>query len=48
MEVISSKGVLIIKNISREGPGLLEEVLREYGIEYTVIDLSKSKVSFSI
>lgn len=35
--------ILIIKNISREGPGLIEDIIKEYGINYTIIDLSKSQ-----
>ena len=31
--------ILIVKNISREGPGLLETELKERGIGYTAIDL---------
>ena len=33
------KEILIIKNITREGPGLLEEEIKKRGIGYTVIDL---------
>lgn len=33
------KEVVIIKNITREGPGLIEVVLKESGIKYTIIDL---------
>jgi len=36
-----NKGVLIVKNISREGPGLLEEVLNGKGITSTLIDLDE-------
>jgi len=32
--------ILIIKNITREGPGIIEEILIESGIKYTVVDLS--------
>lgn len=35
------KRVLIAKNVTREGPGLFETVLKEKSIEYTVIDLEK-------
>lgn len=38
-----AKKILIIKNIAREGPGLLEEILKERGIEYTTIDLTKEE-----
>ena len=34
------KKVLIIKNISREGPGILEKILQENLIYYDVVDLS--------
>ena len=34
------KEILIIKNISREGPGLLEELLKKRRIGYTIIDLA--------
>jgi len=34
------KKVLIIKNISREGPGILEKILQENLIYYNVFDLS--------
>jgi GMP synthase (glutamine-hydrolysing) len=32
--------VLIIKNIANEGPGTIEEFLREQGMEYTILDFS--------
>jgi len=35
------KEVLIVKNITREGPGLLEEILREQGIFYRIVDMDK-------
>lgn len=35
------KEILIIKNITREGPGLLETELNEHHIRYTVIDLNQ-------
>ena len=37
------KEVLIIKNITREGPGLLEPVLLEKRIRYIIIDLEKGE-----
>jgi len=37
------KEVLIVKNITREGPGLLEEILRERGILYRIMDLDKGE-----
>lgn len=37
------KKILIVKNITREGPGLLEEVLKERGIGYTVTDLHQGQ-----
>ena len=33
--------VLIVKNISREGPGLIEFVLKEKDIEFDLVDLDK-------
>lgn len=35
------KRVLLIKNITREGPGLLKDLLVEHSIEFDLIDLSK-------
>ena len=35
--------ILIVKNITREGPGLLEIVLRERGIGYAIIDLDQDQ-----
>jgi GMP synthase (glutamine-hydrolysing) len=35
--------LLIIKNISREGPGLLETILKERGIGYTIADLNQNQ-----
>ena len=37
------KKVLIIKNISREGPGILEKILQENLIFYDVVDLSTNE-----
>jgi GMP synthase (glutamine-hydrolysing) len=37
------KEILIIKNITREGPGLLEIELKERGIGYTVADLDQGQ-----
>lgn len=34
------KKVLVVKNISREGPGLIEEALDEVNFPYQIIDLS--------
>jgi GMP synthase (glutamine-hydrolysing) len=34
---------LIIKNITREGPGLIADVLKRYGIESDVVDLDKGE-----
>ncbi len=33
--------ILIAKNISSEGPGTIEDYLRDHGVPYAVIDLSK-------
>jgi GMP synthase (glutamine-hydrolysing) len=35
-----NKEILIVKNSSREGPGLLEEIIKEHGLYYTIVDLS--------
>ncbi|MEK6563535.1 MAG: type 1 glutamine amidotransferase [Candidatus Omnitrophota bacterium] len=37
------KIVLIVKNITREGPGIIENLLKERNINYTVIDLDKGE-----
>ncbi len=37
------KEILIVKNITREGPGLLEEELKERDIRYVVVDLSRGQ-----
>jgi GMP synthase-like glutamine amidotransferase len=37
------KEILIVKNSTNEGPGLLEEVLKEKNIEHFLIDLDKSE-----
>ncbi len=36
--------ILIIKNITREGPGLLEPELKEKSIGYTIVELSKGQI----
>lgn len=38
-----SSKVLIVQNITREGPGLLERLLREIAVEYEIVDLSKGE-----
>ena len=35
------KKILIVKNISREGPGIIEALLKEQDISYTIVDLDK-------
>jgi len=37
------KEILFLKNITRENPGLLEDILKENRINYTVIDLSQNQ-----
>jgi len=39
----SKNKVLIVKNISREGPGLLEQLLREVALNYDAVDLHKGE-----
>lgn len=38
-----NREILIIKNITREGPGLLGDLLREMEINYKIIDLRKGE-----
>ena len=38
--------VLIVKNISREGPGLLDEILRQHNITSHTVDLSEGNPVF--
>ncbi len=40
---MTRKEFLIIKNITREGPGLIEEALKEGGIAYDVVDLEMNE-----
>jgi|WetSurMetagenome_2_1015567.scaffolds.fasta_scaffold92866_2 GMP synthase (glutamine-hydrolysing) len=42
------KEILIIKNITREDTGLLGDIIRENGIKYKVIDLSKGDTIGSV
>jgi GMP synthase-like glutamine amidotransferase len=35
--------ILIVKNITREGPGLLEDILKETGLSATIVDLSANE-----
>jgi GMP synthase-like glutamine amidotransferase len=37
------KEILIVKNSTNEGPGLLEEILKERKIEYFIVDLDKNE-----
>ncbi|MBM3162474.1 MAG: type 1 glutamine amidotransferase [Chlorobi bacterium] len=37
------KRILIVKNIAREGPGLLEPVLERHCVAYTVCDISRGE-----
>ena len=34
------KEILIIKNVTREGPGIIEQILKDKGIKFTISDLS--------
>jgi GMP synthase (glutamine-hydrolysing) len=38
-----SRRVLIVQNITREGPGLLERLLQEVAIDYEIVDLHKGE-----
>jgi GMP synthase (glutamine-hydrolysing) len=42
------KELLIIRNIPRENPGLLEDILKEHGIIYSVVDLNQLRNISSI
>ena len=42
------KEILIVKNITEEGPGLLEELLNERGIGYQVADLNQGQLFPSV
>ncbi len=37
------KEILIVKNVSNEGPGLLEDLLKEQEIKYTIIELNQGE-----
>lgn len=37
------KEILIVKNVTHEGPGILENVLQEKGIAYKVVDLDQGQ-----
>lgn len=39
-----SKDILLVKNITREGPGLFEDILRELGVTTTIVDLDNGDV----
>ena len=41
--IIKGKEILFFKNITRENPGLLEVIIKEIGIKYSVIDLSQNQ-----
>lgn len=42
------KEILIVKNITREGPGIIELILKETGIRYTIADLSSATLTPSV
>jgi len=39
-----TKPILILKNVPRENPGLIEIVLKEYSIKYQIVDFNNSTV----
>ncbi len=43
MDTPNEKQVLIIKNISSEGPGLIREILESFDIRYKIVDLEKGE-----
>ncbi len=40
---MKDKKVLIVKNVTREGPGLLNQVLKERNINFDIVDLDKKE-----
>lgn len=38
---LKEKEILFVKNITREGPGLLEDIVKERGIKYTIVYVSQ-------
>jgi len=42
------KEILIIKNITREGPGIIEQILKDKGIKYTIADLSLNNTAIPL
>jgi GMP synthase (glutamine-hydrolysing) len=42
------KAILIVKNVTREGPGIIEDILKEHGIEYNIVDLSQEQHYISL
>jgi GMP synthase (glutamine-hydrolysing) len=40
---LKGKEILFLKNITRENPGLLENIIKEHSIKYSVIDLSQDQ-----
>jgi GMP synthase (glutamine-hydrolysing) len=42
------KEILIIKNITREGPGIIEQILKNNEIKYTIADLSHGNLVESL
>jgi GMP synthase (glutamine-hydrolysing) len=46
--VSMGKEILIIKNITREGPGIIEQILKDKDIKYTIADLSLSNSAMSL
>ena len=40
---LMKKKILIVKNITREGPGIIEGLLKEWDIAYGIIDLDKGE-----
>jgi GMP synthase (glutamine-hydrolysing) len=39
-QILKGEEILFVRNITRENPGLLEDIIKELGIRYTIIDLS--------
>ena len=41
---MNGKKILIVKNITHEGPGLLQNAIEEHKLDYDIVDLSKGEI----
>jgi GMP synthase (glutamine-hydrolysing) len=42
-KILVNKEILIIKNDSGEGPGIIEDIIKEHSINYSVVDLDRGQ-----